>query len=65
MAMPYILEHDIFRAVWEVTEITDPYLELTNQKSAGLFLSKHVLVVNTHTRVNREFDSDCCRDCCR
>jgi hypothetical protein len=33
--------HDIFRAVGEVTEITDPHP--TNQKSACLFLSKHVL----------------------
>jgi hypothetical protein len=55
MAMPYLLGHDIFRAVGEVAEITDPYP--TNQKSACLFLSKRVLVVNTHTRVDREFDS--------
>jgi hypothetical protein len=33
--------HDIFRLVWEVTEMTNPYP--TNQKSACLFLSKHVL----------------------
>jgi hypothetical protein len=49
MAMPYLLGHDVFRAVWEVTEITDPYS--TNQKSECLFLSKHVLVV-TRTHVS-------------
>jgi hypothetical protein len=50
MAIPYLLGHDIFRAVGEVAEITDP--DPTNQKSACLFLSKHVLVVNTLARVS-------------
>jgi hypothetical protein len=50
------LGHDIFSAVGEVVEITDPYP--TNQMSACLFLYNHVLVVNTHARVDREFDSE-------
>jgi hypothetical protein len=37
MAIPYLLGHDIFRALGVVAEITDPYP--TNQKSACLFLS--------------------------
>jgi hypothetical protein len=60
MAIPYLFGHDIFRAVGEVAEITDPYP--TKQKYA---CNKHVLVINTYTRVDREFDNDCCRDCCR
>jgi hypothetical protein len=55
MAIPYLLGHDIFKAVGEVTEITDPYS--TNQKYPCLFLSKHVLLVNTHTRVEGDFDA--------
>jgi hypothetical protein len=42
----YAMGHDIFRVVGELTEITDPHPIDTNQKSACLFLSKHVLEVD-------------------